>query len=1361
MPDDLLDPIEAARRVKAQRAETSVLDPVAAARMVKMGATTTVSPAPWGSEPPEQARQRYAQRDAEHERLVREFYAQGLDKPHPATMSPEEAAAVSNFTPGGVAFNYAKGVVRNATHSLLDPLAQHAARVAQSRKNARELEQLKAERVARNGPAFDVARPVMTGTEESLDFLKVIPKTLWGAGGAMLSPITTALDPKTFIPDTTMKGPLEAWSEGVHDVTKGMTISPPSFLVRSPDRPIDPNVLASESPNANVGEEAAFVLENAPLLAAGGLAHKALKGKAPVEGSRAEVAAREYHPPPSSIAGLEGRVDIRPEGESQARSGKPLVEFPEGRAVEGRSYQELAETPPAPPPQARVVSPMEAVRIVRERKTAEPAPPPAEAPVRPAEAVSETQKAPAPTSQGVPAATGEALSSAAPPEGAGATLGAQPRGQAEPVTLHAGVDPLDLMARMARLGAAPERLYQKGTEKVGRGVSKVVDVVPGARPTVNWAQSWLKTPEENISSKYAAAKEGGRGEVRVGRAEGAYFGKKIEESLAGASDPDRRGVYDYLIGDSNNLPSSITPAQKAAIDEVSAFIDQGRTDLVNRGRLSPDAYDEFNRYLRRQFQNVELGREAQKGARPFSASGDKPRLDERWSRQDAYEMRVDLPRGDVDFLLSEFPNFTRPSYVGELKGTTMVKFPDSPAGQAARDAFVDHVKTSYRQGRANLQGLATREMKASDPTAVRSLRTTAESVPTAAEAAELGASPVEAAEAAKAKANLHAQSRAAMNTVDVGQAKMLHQAALETPTAGELSIKTADPLSPEMRELMGEDTNPATAVAKTIANVRAEVAKFDTMQSILDGRDEKGAWAVRRQPGQKPSDAPDGYKHIANKRLGPLDDTFVRNDVAADLEGVYGNRSPSGPDQVADFFRGATDRWKTWRTVRNPAGHVQNAISMPMTAIEAGVSPFNPDNWKHYQETIRAMQNPDPFDPIQREIIRNGIDEGARLSAYELGKVRDVWGNPNSTTGYKIGQTLTDPVWWTKTAADFDQTAGAYYNFADRLVRQSLYRKLRAEGMTPERATIETDKFTTNYAKQGRFIQGMRHAPLSPFISYAYERLRVLKNNLLEHPTRAGATLTAGYALQQAIESTLGSGVSDEEKKAAHAEYGGSRWGDFGNQFNIVVGRRADGMPRVWDAGALFTVDRPLRGPRDELDESKLEQNAKWVLKTLGFESGPLTTQLASQIYGRDMFTGKEFLTPGDRLRSFGREVAPPFTPFLGAKAEKIRQSFGGEQYAKSKPPISGGEALMDALLHIRLDGYSPEQSSLNIVRAADRASERNNRIFNEEIDRAGEDSERAERAGATLGASEEDLWRRVAEKLGVHDAATLGAGAK
>jgi len=425
---------------------------------------------------------------------------------------------------------------------------------------------------------------------------------------------------------------------------------------------------------------------------------------------------------------------------------------------------------------------------------------------------------------------------------------------------------------------------------------------------------------------------------------------------------------------------------------------------------------------------------------------------------------------------------------------------------------------------------------------------------------------------------------------------------------------------------------------------------------------------------------------------------------------------------------------------------VQNAISGPMTSIEAGVSVFNPENIPHFAETIKALRDPDPFDPMQAEIIKHGIDEGAHLSAYELGKIRDTWRDPGTSMSYKVGKTITDPVWWTKAAQDFDAAAGRSYNFVDRVVRQSLYRKLRAEGLSPEKATIEVDKYTTNYAKQGSFVKGARHMPLSPFITYAYERLRILKNNLAEHPTRAASSLAAGYALQQLIEATLGSDVSDDEKKGAHAEYGGSKFGAFGNQFAAVAGRHKDGTPIVWDTGSLFTIDRPLRGPKEVLDEGALYSGAKWLLgDTLGLTTGPVVEQGISQISGRDYQTGKEFLDAGDRAKSFGKSLLPPFTPYLGTKAEKIRKSFGGEQYAKTKPAISGTEALLDALLHIRVDGYAPAQSIQNAIWELHRARQPMKEMFKRDL------KTDAEGAAAKYAEDLPELYKRFGKKVEPH----------
>lgn len=849
---------------------------------------------------------------------------------------------------------------------------------------------------------------------------------------------------------------------------------------------------------------------------------------------------------------------------------------------------------------------------------------------------------------------------------------------------------------------------------------KVALKVPGVKQAVriySWARDKFFTPPaEQIGKEFGKTVEAGRGEARVGQAEATYFHDLMNKQLGEVPDASRGEVYSYLGGERDALPAGLSKEATATIERVRDYIDHLRTELVNRGRLSPEAYDEFGRYLTRQMQNVELGKQAKTG-QPVTA-GTRPRLDERWTRQDSHEVRIDLSRADAQGFLDDFAEHNirsvDPSYIGERKGTTLVKFPDSAEGMKTRDAFAKWVKDRHAQARSELNTASTKEFA----------------------------------------------SRANQS---IGQGKMLHKGSLEVPKAADLNIKTYDPLTPEMRDLMGEVTDPAQAVGLTVAKIQREIATHDMLQAIVEGgkADPKGEWVKLLGPDDKTSEPPDGYTYVNNKRMGPVNEAFVRNDIAKDLAGEYGTKDLEGQrwDQNAlDFAKGATDGWKVWRTIRNPAGHAQNIISAPVTSMEAGVSILNPENWKHYEATLEALKNPDPFESMQREIIKHGIDEGAHLSTYELGKIRDAWNDPNTSRAYKLGKLLTDPAALSQKMQNADLKLGRAYNFADRLIRQSAYRKLRAEGLSPEAATVEVDKFTTNYAKQGEFVKQMRHLPFSPFLTYAYERLRILKNNLAEHPTRAAVTIGGAYALQQILEHTMGSDVSDEEKKGAHAEYGGSRFGAFGNQNQIVTGRNDDGSPRVWDTSSLFTADRLIKGPKDVLDEGAVESTAKWLLgDVLGMSSGPVYTEAMAQATGRDTMTGKEMLTGGDRAEHALTTLAPPFLPRFGAKAKKIEASAKGEPYAKTKPAVSLKDALLDSLLHIRVDGYVPEQSLQNLLWQLGRGKTDAAKVFKERLNdaaRKGDDA-KAEAAGEEYGAKLEPLFQRFGAAAKVHEDAS------
>jgi hypothetical protein len=905
--------------------------------------------------------------------------------------------------------------------------------------------------------------------------------------------------------------------------------------------------------------------------------------------------------------------------------------------------------------------------------------------------------------------------------GAPETTPPEPPKDSGGTTLFSGIDPIEAAKAVGKGVAAAEKPYATVTKGWLGDTRDAALKLPGGQQVSTFLKDWFRPEREaSVSKEFSEARALGKGKGEVARAEGTYFGEHLGEELKDVPDAAQDALYEYLGSEADAPPAGLSGKALDLAQKGSDLVNEGRRALVSMGRRSADALNEYPRFLVRFMQNVELAERA-RSAGGSGQAGTK--LPEQWSRQDAHEMRVRLPRTDVETHLKDADLGVDPQYVGEFHGHTLVKFPDTPEGAAAREAFVEHVKDAHAQARSALNQASTKEF-------------------------------------------------ASRRNQDIGQGKMLHKASLETPRAGDLGITTADPLSPEMRDLMGEDRNPATALARTIANVRSEVAKAEMFQAIRDGSDAKGAWAMEptRDATGKTEEPPKGFTHVSSTRLGALHDIWLRQDVWDDLKGVYGKDmgKQSIVRNIYDVSRGLTDELKTNLTIRNPANQIQNWISMPTEAIEAGFSLFNPENWPHIKEAIRQMHEPYPFDPMQREILEQGIDSGAQMAEHEIGPSRDVWSNPSTSTAYKIGRSAINPAQWVperfgggkvgRGIAAADQRLGSEYNRSASIIRRGKYMKLRAEGLSPEAARADVNKFTTNYEQQGRFINEMRKLPVSPFITYPYERMRIFANNLIEHPTRAAWTLFGGYALKQMLQATLGSEVSDEEKKGADEEYGKSRLGELGNQYAAVTGRNEDGSPRVWDTGALFTLDRLMKGPEDALDESALLSGAKFVGKMFGMEAGPVFQQGIVQLTGRDYYSGKELLTLGDRAASLGKTFAHPLLPYVGSKAEKIRHSFKDEPYAKTKPPISPKDALLDALLHIRIDGYVPQQSQQNLLWALDRAEAHDTKLFDAELDDATKggatDDDAVDKAGAEYSGDLEQLYQRFGEKIDVHNAA-------
>lgn len=514
-----------------------------------------------------------------------------------------------------------------------------------------------------------------------------------------------------------------------------------------------------------------------------------------------------------------------------------------------------------------------------------------------------------------------------------------------------------------------------------------------------------------------------------------------------------------------------------------------------------------------------------------------------------------------------------------------------------------------------------------------------------------------------------------------------------------------DPIPKEMREALGEVRDLGQVVAETVSYNQSKVANYDFLASLVDDGDTKGAWTRNPEEGQRPPKNGDtqkidgiDYEFISGRSYGPLSDKWVRSDVAADVKGSFGVSEPGDWANIKRAWKAGLAEWKANRTTLNPSTQALNILSMPVMFEQAGVSLFDPRNWKYIKEAAQRLAKNDPYAADLARRIGSEV-VGVDYVTKEIGKQKR--GLPEAI-GRVIGSggvSMLDKVPGFKKVRSGANRAYAFY---DNLVRDAAYTKRIAEGMSHAEAVQHVNLYTPNYGRVGSWVRGLRQSPVgSPFLSFAYEQKRILANNLRHHPVRAARTLMMTYTAGKALQAALGSDATPEELEALRQSgdaFGmGGGWLGFSNR--IPVGRDDKGNLRFLDIGQMDPNQELLAGPSQAMDSSvlgmdpELSNGILYAARLMGIQANPAYDALVTLARGRTRY-GKELRTTGDYMQFAGSQLAHPLTPGLGSKAIRIERGFDPSKRTKFSDIQTAQDAMLDAILHVQLGLYTPEQAN-------------------------------------------------------------------
>lgn len=222
------------------------------------------------------------------------------------------------------------------------------------------------------------------------------------------------------------------------------------------------------------------------------------------------------------------------------------------------------------------------------------------------------------------------------------------------------------------------------------------------------------------------------------------------------------------------------------------------------------------------------------------------------------------------------------------------------------------------------------------------------------------------------------------------------------------------PLSPEARKAMGEVTDPAVILARTLAlqdlkitrhqtllALRADSLPGDTPLERIPARflTRKSAALGKREPARIPDDP----------RYGPLAGRIVDRHVYAEAVGRWGEIE--GIDKVFDISEKLVSLWKAGKTVYNPGSQAGNAFGNIAFTELANVSAARPSDLPILRNALRiALAKPGtPEHALLVEFTRRGFGASASIDTELAGSLRaatEARSGGDKTFAVRLGRIL-------------------------------------------------------------------------------------------------------------------------------------------------------------------------------------------------------------------------------------------------------------------------------------------------------------------------------------------------------------------